>query len=100
MTSRQTAIGWFGLAAAFMAWLTLSADGAHAGAIATTLCTVVSWFTGQIGRALATLAIIVVGVGATLGKVSWALAITVAVGISVMLGAPGIVFALTGAAGC
>ena len=44
---------------------------------------------------------ILIGFGATLGKVSWGLAITVAVGISVMLGAPNILFSLTGmTSGC
>lgn len=77
------------------------AQPAYAGAIASVLCVVVNWFVGPLGRALATLAIIMVGVGATLGKVSWGLAITVAVGISVMLGAPSLILALTGAtSGC
>jgi type IV secretion system protein VirB2 len=61
------------------------------------LCSVAKWIIyGNLGRGLATLAIVVVGVGATLGKVSWGLAITVAVGISVVFGAPQIVSALMG----
>ncbi len=51
------------------------------------LCSVVGMFTGNLGRGLSTLAVLVVGVGATLGKVSWGLAITVAVGISVIMNA-------------
>lgn len=51
------------------------------------LCTVVQMIYGNLGRGLATLAIIIVGVGATLGKVSWGLAITVAVGISIIFNA-------------
>jgi type IV secretory pathway VirB2 component (pilin) len=55
------------------------------------LCDVVDFVIyGNLGRGLATLAIIMVGVGAMLGKVSWGLAITVAVGISVIFGALGI----------
>ncbi len=53
----------------------------------TVLCTIVDFIYGNLGRGLATLAIIVVGVGATLGKVSWGLAMTVAVGISVIFNA-------------
>ena len=61
------------------------------------LCSVARWIIyGNLGRGLATLAIVVVGAGAMLGKVSWGLAITVAVGISVVFGAPDIVAALTG----
>jgi type IV secretory pathway VirB2 component (pilin) len=37
-----------------------------------------------MGRGLATLAICIVGVGALLGKVSWGMAITVAIGISIV----------------
>jgi type IV secretory pathway VirB2 component (pilin) len=55
------------------------------------LCDVVGFVIyGNLGRGLATLAIIMVGIGAMLGKVSWGLAITVAVGISVIFGAIGI----------
>lgn len=42
---------------------------------------------GQIGRGIATLAIAALGIGASLGKISWGLAVTVAVGIAVMLNA-------------
>jgi type IV secretory pathway VirB2 component (pilin) len=60
------------------------------------LCTVVDFFYGNLGRGLATLAIIVLGVGALLGKTSWGLALTVGVGISVMFGAEDITDALLG----
>ena len=73
----------------------------YAQALVGVLCSVVNMFLGQAGRAIATLAIIFLGVGATLGKVSWGLALTVAVGIATMLGAPGILFLITGlSAGC
>lgn len=55
------------------------------------LCTVVSWFTGPIGQGIATLAIIVIGVGALMGKVSWGMAIIVGIGVAVIFGAPAIV---------
>ena len=35
------------------------------------LCTAVTWFTGNTGKGLATIAITVIGIGALLGKVSW-----------------------------
>jgi type IV secretory pathway VirB2 component (pilin) len=61
---------------------------AQATPMGNVLCDVVDFIIyGNLGRGLATLAIIIVGVGATLGKVSWGLAITVAVGISVVFGA-------------
>jgi type IV secretory pathway VirB2 component (pilin) len=60
------------------------------------LCTVVIFFYGNLGRGLASLAIIVLGVGALLGKTSWGLALTVGVGISVMFGAEDIADLLLG----
>jgi type IV secretory pathway VirB2 component (pilin) len=64
------------------------------------LCNVVGWFTGTIGKALATLAIIVIGIGALMGKVSWGMAIIVGLGVGVIFGAESIVDALSsGAAG-
>ncbi|MGE0755336.1 MAG: TrbC/VirB2 family protein [Alphaproteobacteria bacterium] len=67
----------------------------------TVLCAVVNMVYGNLGRGLATLAIIIVGVGATLGKVSWGLAITVGVGISVIFNAGPIANLLgSGISGC
>ncbi len=60
------------------------------------LCMVVGFVYGNLGRALATLAIIVIGVGATLGKTSWGLAITVGVGIAVIFNSQNILTLLTG----
>lgn len=51
------------------------------------LCTVVNFMYGNLGRGLATLAVITLGVGALLGKVSWGMAVTVGVGIAVMFNA-------------
>ncbi len=65
------------------------------------LCTVVGWFTGNAGKGLATLAIIVIGVGALMGKVSWGMAIIVGLGIALIFGAAAMVNALQGGAeGC
>jgi len=62
----------------------------------TVLCAVIGFVYGNMGRGLATLAIIIIGVGATLGKVSWGLAITVGVGISIIFNADGIMTQMTG----
>lgn len=69
-------------------------------ALSKVLCNVVSWFTGPVGAAIATLAIIVIGVGALLGKVSWGMAIIVALGVAIIFGAPTIVEALGGQTDC
>lgn len=55
------------------------------------LCGVVRWFTGPVGKGIATLAIIIIGIGALMGKVSWGMAIIVGVGVAVIFGAEQIV---------
>lgn len=51
------------------------------------LCDVVGFIYGNLGRGLATIAVIVLGIGALLGKTSWGIAITVSIGISVIFNA-------------
>lgn len=43
--------------------------------------------TGSIGRAIATIGIIIIGIMATLGRITWTQAMVVGVGISVIFGA-------------
>lgn len=64
------------------------------------LCTVLDFIHGNLGRGLATLAVIMVGVGAMFGKVSWGLAVTVGVGISIIFGSNTLAFLLLGVANC
>lgn len=68
--------------------------------IARVLCNVVKWFTGSVGKGIATLAIIIIGVGALMGKVSWGMAIIVGIGVAVIFGAANIVEDLGGNAQC
>jgi type IV secretion system protein VirB2 len=58
------------------------------------LCTVLTWFTGNTGKGLATIAITVIGIGALLGKVSWGMAMIVGIGVAIVFGAAGIVAAM------
>jgi len=55
------------------------------------LCNVVLWFTGATGKAMATIGIIVIGVGALMGKVSWGMAIIVGLGVALVFGAAAMV---------
>jgi type IV secretion system protein VirB2 len=73
---------------------------AHADTIGDLLCNVADWFTGPIGQGIATLAIITVGIGALMGKVSWGMAIIVGIGVAVIFGAPEIVGELGEGSGC
>lgn len=70
----------------------LMPSGAYAGTtIGDVLCGVADWFTGPVGQGIATLAILVIGIGALMGKVSWGMAIIVGIGVAVIFGAPAIV---------
>ena len=51
------------------------------------ICFIIGIIYGNLGRGLAVLAVIIVGVGATLGKVSWGLAMTVGIGVGTIFGA-------------
>jgi type IV secretory pathway VirB2 component (pilin) len=64
-----------------------SAAAGGANPIGDTLCAVVDWFTGTVGGGIATLAVIIIGVGALMGKVSWGMAIIVGLGVAVIFGA-------------
>jgi type IV secretory pathway VirB2 component (pilin) len=74
------------------------AAAAGGNKIGETVCKVVAWFTGKLGKGIATLAIIVVGIGALMGKLSWGMALVVAVGVIIVFGATTIVTEL-GASG-
>ena len=63
------------------------------------LCSVVTWMTGGTGQAIATLAVIIIGVGALLGKVSWGMAIIVGLGIATIFGAGDLASSLAGDGG-
>ena len=76
--------------------LPMDAMAGEPDALKDVLCNVVGWFTGSIGAGIATLAIIVIGIGALMGKVSWGMAIIVGLGVGVIFGAPTIVEALGG----
>jgi type IV secretion system protein VirB2 len=64
-----------------------------------TLCKAVGMMTGNTGKGLATIAVVVVGVGALLGKVSYGMAIMVATGIGIIFGAGTIVNAFASVGG-
>ncbi|MBY0354584.1 MAG: TrbC/VirB2 family protein [Rickettsiales bacterium] len=67
------------------------------GPIGDVLCQVVQWFNGPVGAGIATLAVIIIGVGALLGKVSWGMAIIVGLGVAIVFGAGSVIESLTGA---
>ncbi|NET71342.1 MAG: TrbC/VirB2 family protein [Sphaerospermopsis sp. SIO1G2] len=78
-----------------MALVVLLPDIAAANPIGETLCAVVGWFTGPVGGGIATLAVIIIGIGALMGKVSWGMAIIVGLGVAVVFGAQPLITALS-----
>ena len=74
-------------------------DASHAATytqIEITLCKMLSLLTGTIGKGVAAFAIMFVGISLFMGKVSWGLAISTALGIGAIFGAAGIVSTLGG----
>lgn len=65
-------------------------------AITVMLCNVVRWFNGATGKVVATLGMIVIGIGALAGKVSWPMGMLVAVGVSLIFGGTTVLSALGG----
>lgn len=64
------------------------------------LCNIAGIVYGNVGRGIATLAVMVVGIGAMMGKTSWGMALMVATGIAVMFNAGNLVSQLGVGDGC
>ncbi|MDF3047421.1 MAG: virB2 [Candidatus Midichloriaceae bacterium] len=64
--------------------------------ISNIICNAVNQLTGPIGRAIAILIIISLAISLFLGKVSWGMAIAVAVGMGILFGAKNVVELLAG----
>ncbi len=79
----------------------MAPDFAFAGAEPTgrILCTVVTWLTGATGKGIATIGIVILGIGALLGKVSWGMAMIVGIGAAIIFGAAAMVDTLATSSG-
>jgi type IV secretory pathway VirB2 component (pilin) len=63
-------------------------SNATAGKLGEAMCTIPEAIVnGNIGRAIATIGIIIIGIMATLGRITWTQAMIVGVGIAVIFGA-------------
>lgn len=67
---------------------------APAFAFVNSLCNGVDFASGNLSKGIASAGVIALGVGATMGKVSFGMAATVATGIAVMFGYTGVVSTL------
>ena len=68
-----------------------SGGGSNTDAITTVVCNVVKQLTGPIGQAVSTIAVIFIGIGLFMGKISWGLALGIAIGMAMLFGAENIV---------
>jgi type IV secretion system protein VirB2 len=66
------------------------------GSIDGVMCNAYKIFKGPLGKTFAVFAIVALGVGFFLGKVSWGTAIAIALGIGAIFGAPALVTIITG----
>ena len=66
------------------------------GMTAEILCRANKFIAGNTGKGIAVLVVISLAISLFLGKVSWGMAIAVAVGMGILFGAPGMVGALSG----
>jgi type IV secretion system protein VirB2 len=68
-----------------------NAFGSEQNAIVQVLCNVITLLTGNIARAVAVIAIVVVAIGLFLGKFSWGVGLATAIGIAMIFGASNVV---------
>jgi len=64
------------------------------------LCDIAAWFSGPTGQGIATIAIVVLGIAAFFGKVTWGMALMFAIGIFAIFGASEIISAVSDGSGC
>ena len=72
------------------------AETKEAAKIEDVMCNAYKIFNGPLGKTFAVFAIVALGLGFFLGKVSWGTAIAVAVGVGAIFGAPALVNVITG----
>lgn len=66
-------------------------EAAATDAISALLCRVTNLLTGSVGQGVATVGIVVIGMGLFTGKISWTTAIATALGIGIIFGATNLV---------
>jgi len=75
------------------------AANASGNQMAQSVCGIRDWFSGNLGKGLASLAVVALGIGAMFGKVEWKTAIQLGIGVAAVFGAKAIwdaMFAFTG----
>jgi len=84
----------------FTAILVLDPVSASAtDAVSEVMCRVLSIVQGKLGKGIAAFAIIFIGISLFMGKVSWGLAVSTALGIGAIFGAGSLVDTISGGSG-
>ncbi len=92
--------------AMFVAALSIAAllpeiSSAGAATFEKAVCNALTYITGPLGAAIATLAIVILGIGAMLGKIAWTTVLICCCGIAAVFGGGEIVTKISGStAGC
>ena len=68
----------------------LGIDSEAFATLTTAICKIAGYFTGNAGRGIATIGIAIIGILATLGRVTWTQALVVGVGVSTIFAASSI----------
>lgn len=95
--SRQLMLA-FALTALVIMLPDLASAATYGNSFEEVFCKIIGLFTGTTGKALATIGVTIIGIGALLGKVSWGMALIVGIGIAIVFGAVTLVNTLSSTA--
>lgn len=90
---------WFSIAALIIAAKNAWAADNDMTMVTNVMCAAINQLTGPIGRAITIIIVISLGIMLLLGKVTWGVAIALAVGMGVIFGARDVVNILSGGTG-
>ncbi len=80
----------------FFSKFAYAAIDADQNGLMATMCNVVRFITGGVGKSIAVIAVVVIGVSFFMGKVSWGTALATVAGIGIVFGAATIVQVISG----
>ena len=89
-------VGVFFLVVLMACILNVSMSFASSDGVTKVICNVIKLVQGGIGKSIAIVILISLAIALFLGKVSWGLALSTAVGFGLLFGAPTIINAITG----
>lgn len=92
MRNRIDQIAWPFIACIVLVFLLCPGSAlAETPQVQVVLCKIVHLLIGPIGYAIATVAVVVLGIGLFMGKISWMVALSTCLGLGILFGSPYIV---------